>query len=216
MKQEEIDALLLLNTRKGSKDRTNTLLEFSKKLNELIYLGYKPKELAERAGISVGMLRKFINVVALDDHVHKAIQEGLLNNVTALNLLVKFQPEDQRKIVDQIKKRIITENSIRNISPLYGKVPLDVAIEKASKRSLRVYTIIIDGESFSDEQAFRRFIDYLKENWKGVYGGESLNDGGYKIQLTKEGTGYYEELCKRHGMSKHEYMKKIIKEWQKC
>jgi hypothetical protein len=189
MNKEELTARLIKNTRRIK--RLNNLIEIAG------YIGYLSDEIgglsavAKIIGISIEMLRKFLNVQKIKStKVLKLIEERKIDSVAVVDLLKVFKSFEQERLAEEIITGRMTSGDLKALVPYKRKFPhlnIETLVKRIQKsKNVKVYLLYFKvPKEIKDISIFRRKLETIVGR-KEINSLEANNGVGL-LKLTKLG-----------------------------
>lgn len=172
------------------------------------------KEVANRVGITVEMLRRFLSVERLHPKVRALAANRRVDSLNSVHYMAVLPKADQPAVADAVITGKWSGTDVRALAPLRNRNPkasiVKLMARLARSRNQTVYAIVFP-------LARTRDIPYVRNAFQRASSGGLLSvssTGGphYKAVLTRQGLSRLRAAARQEGKSLRQYVKGLLAE----
>lgn len=175
--------------------------------------GYgKLKDVAERVGISLEMLKRFLSVERLHPKVKPLVSSRRIDSLNSVLYMAVLPTDDQPVVAEALLSGKLSGTDARAVAPLRGRSPradIRKLIERvAGSRDRTVYAIVF---TLGNDDLQRNVTNALREVCgDGLVAVRRSEGHQYKAVLSRPGLKNLRSAAQKGKLSLREYMKRLL------
>jgi hypothetical protein len=187
-------------------------METGESLQELINGLSNKKEAAQKLGISVDMVNKFLSVFKVSSEVQELIKSRKIDSIFSVHALKSLSEADQNILAKDIAEKRFSSQEARALIPLRNTFP-----DEPIKRLINTIKTTKDSKNYVNHFPYpgEEGVREIEMRIKKVVGDEAFsltNDQNIGIfKITKSGNKKMREDAKSQRMGFHNYLLKVFK-----